>query len=58
MACSVTCRNGARCRLISRPRLHWLFAKGGAVKVLGWIAGPTISIAVAAFLAWLGGFHR
>jgi hypothetical protein len=26
MACSVNCRNGARCRLSSRPRLHWLSA--------------------------------
>jgi secondary thiamine-phosphate synthase enzyme len=26
MACSVNCRNRARCRLSSRPRLHWLSA--------------------------------
>ncbi|MFS8066591.1 MAG: hypothetical protein ACMG6S_09500 [Byssovorax sp.] len=32
--------------------------KGSAARVVGWVAGPAISIAVAAFLAWLGGFHR
>lgn len=32
--------------------------KGSTSRVVGWVAGPAISISVAAFLAWLGGFHR
>lgn len=32
--------------------------KGSASRIVGWVAGPAISISVAAFLAWLGGFHR
>jgi hypothetical protein len=32
--------------------------KGSAARLAWTIAGPAISIAVAAFLAWLGGFHR
>ena len=32
--------------------------RGSTARLIGWIAAPSIALAVAGFAAWLAGFHR